>query len=825
MSPPAAAEGTAVVDCAHCGLPVPGGDPAVEAPQFCCNGCRAVYDMLRGAGLGDFYTLRARMGEAPAGIAADRPTEVYARYDDPAFAERFVRDAGAAREVELHVDGVHCTACVWVMDQLPRVVPGVEQARLDFGRQRLWLRWDPARVELSNVAGFLHGIGYASRPLGAEADAARRRADRGELIRMAAMLAVAGNVMLLSFALYAGAFSGMEPRFVRFFEWLSLILALPAITWGALPFYRGAWAGLKLRVAHIDLPIALGVLASFTASAINTVRGSGEVYFDSVTALVALLLVGRFIQNRGQRAAMNRAELLSALTPDVVRRREGADWVRVGIDDVVEGDVLRVEADETLPADGVVQRGGGHVDQRLLTGESRPVAARPGDRVYAGTACVGGHLELRVEAAGAGSRLGRLIELIDRADGQRAPIVRTADRLSGWFVAAVLALAAAGGVGWAIVDPTRAFDVVVALLVVSCPCALGMATPVALAVARKRAADAGIVMSSTAAVERLAGIERVWFDKTGTLTEGRMAVAGAWVPHALRAAVGALERRSSHPIGRAIAAWAAEGASDAEIEAVALTEVEEIAGRGIQARLGDGRRLFVGAVGDAAGPFEPQLRAALARGQSPVAVRIDGRLVGALALGDRLRPGAREAIDALRAEGVAVGVLSGDHPAVARAVGEALGIGDARGGQSPEAKAAVLAETGGAMVGDGFNDAPALRAADVGLAVHGGAEVALQVADVYLSRPDPAAVAAALVGARRAMTVVRRGLGVSLVYNAVFAHLALMGLISPLVAAILMPLSSISVIAHAVAAPSFRRTSARWVGPCLRNVTIGMIGP
>lgn len=805
MASPDPIDGIAPVDCAHCGLPVPGGDPRVRDPQFCCHGCRAVYGMLHDAGLGGFHAMRSRLGEAPPRVAVERPREVYARYDDPAFAERFVRPAGASREVELHLDGVHCTACVWVMDQLPRVVPGVEASRLDFGRQRLWLRWDPARATLGGIAGFLHGIGYASRPLGAEADAARRRADRSELIRLGAMLAVAGNVMLLSFALYAGAFAGMEARFVRFFEGLSLLLAIPAVTYGAWPFYRGALAGLRLRVAHIDLPISLGIAASFTASAINTLRGAGEVYFDSVTALVALLLIGRFIQHRGQRAAMNRAELLSALTPDVVRRmRPDGAAERIGIADVAPGDVLRVEASETLPADGVVLRGGGHVDQRLLTGEARPVALRAGDRVFAGTGCVGGAVEVQVSAVGAESRLGRLVELIDRADGRRAPIVRLADRLSGWFVAAVLALATAGGVAWAFLDPSRAFDVVVALLVVSCPCALGMATPVALAVARRRAATAGVVLRSTAAIERLAGVERVWFDKTGTLTEGRMAVVGAWLPAELRPAVCALERRSEHPVARAIAAWAAADEPAIAREDAGLRAVSETAGRGIAGTLGDGRRLSLGAARGDAGAFEPRVAEALARGQTPVLVKLDGRPVGALALGDTLRPGAAEAIARLRAAGVEVGILSGDHPAVVRAAAEALGIDPARalGGRSPEDKAATVAD-GAAMVGDGFNDAPALRAAGVGIAVHGGAEVALQVADVYLSRPDPAAVADAVEGARRAMRVVRRGLGVSLVYNAVFAHLALMGLISPLAAAILMPASSISVIAHAVVARSF----------------------
>lgn len=787
------------VACAHCGLPVPGADPTLDAPQFCCPGCRAVYGLMRQAGLGEFYAVRDRLGEAGPGRAVEEAGGgEYARYDDPAFAERFVRRDGECREVELHVDGVHCTACVWLMERLPRAIPGVEAARLDFGRQRLWLRWRAGAQTLSSIAGFLHRLGYATRPRGAEADAARRRAERVELVRMGAMLAVAGNVMMLAFALYAGESSGIEPRFARFFEWLALALAIPAVTWGAWPFYRGAIAGLRLGSAHIDLPISLGVAASFAASVVNTVRGEGAVYFDTVTSLVALLLVGRYVQHRGQRAAMNRGELLSALTPAVVRRWTGEGWARVEAGALRDGDRLRVEAGETLPADGVVRGGAGHVDGRLLTGEAQPVAVGPGDRVWAGTVCAAGVIELVADGIGSRSRLGKLVELLDRADAGRAPIARMADRLSGGFVAAVLALAAIGGVVWAVVDPSRAFEVVVALLVVSCPCALGMATPVALAVARRRAADAGILVRSTEALERLARVERVWFDKTGTLTEGRMTVAEVAVPAEWIAAIGAIERRAAHPVGRAIAAWAEAQVGADAVDAVAVEGLRVHAGCGISARVA-GQQLAL----RAPAALTPALSDAVARGETPVSLVVDGLVAGHLTLADAPRPDAAEAVARLMAMGVEVGVLSGDHPRLAHALGERLGIRDARGGVSPEEKAATVA--GAAMVGDGFNDAPALRAAEVGIAVHGGAEVAMEVADVYLSRPGAAAVADAITGARRALATVRRGLWLSLGYNVVFATLALAGQVSPLAAAILMPISSLTVIGHAVVAPSFGR--------------------
>ena len=783
---------------------MPGGDPNLDAPQFCCPGCRAVYALLHQSGLDDFYAVRAQLGEDGPARAPETPGEdAYAHYDDPAFTARFVRPVSIEGDercaVELAVDGVHCTACVWLMERLPRAVPGVTDARLDFGRRRLHLRWAPEAVSLSTIGAALHRLGYPTRPRGASADAARRRAERSDLIRLGAMLAIAGNVMLLSFALYAGEASGIEARFARFFEWLSLALTVPAVTWGALPFYRGALAGLRLRTAHIDLPISLGVLASFGASVVALLRGEGAMYFDTVTALVALLLVGRYVQARGQRAAMNRAELLSALTPPVVRRRDSGGWARVPLAALADGDRLRVETGETLPADGVVSGTHGHVDQRLLTGEARPVAVGPGDRVYAGTVCAAGPLEYTAAGVGAQSRLGALVDLLDRADAERAPIARLADRLSAIFVAAVITLAALGGLAWAVIDPSRAFDVVVALLVVSCPCALGMATPIALAVARRRAADAGVIVRSTEAIERLARVERVCLDKTGTLTEGRMTVTTAELPARWRPMVAAVERRARHPIGRAIVAWAegldAPDAIDAMCDAIEA--IEEIPGRGIEARIA-GHDIALGAPVDGTEAFAD----ALARGETPVEVRVDGAVVGRLTLADAPRADAAAALDRLRALDLDLTVLSGDHPGPVAALTETLGL-TGRGGLSPEDKAAAVA--GAAMVGDGFNDAPALRAADVGLAVHGGAEVALEVADVYLTRPGVDAIADAFEGSRRALATVKRGLALSLVYNATFATLALMGWVTPLVAAILMPISSLTVLGHAVVSPSFRR--------------------
>jgi Cu2+-exporting ATPase len=780
--------------CLHCGQPAP------ENADFCCPGCRAVYEMLDAQGLGDFYRMRDRFGgERPAGPidgeALAESASAYAHYDEPEFQTRYAPDG---QRCTLYLDGVHCAACVWVMDQLPRVMPGVRASRLEFATQRLHLEWDPAATSLSAIGGMLHQLGYPSHPLN-EADAAERRRKRSDLLRLAISFAAAGNTMLLAAALYAGELQDMSPKFTEYFEWWSAILTIPSVTYGSMPFYRGAWGGLRTRTAHIDVPISLGIIGGYVASVFSVIYGFGAVYFDTVGLLVFLLLLGRFFQQRGQRAALRGTELLAVLTPPIAWRldpnaADGPRFRAVASSRLRPGDQLRVRAGETMPADGTVVRGQSFVDLSFLTGESRPLPVGEGGRAFAGSMNVADELWIRVEAAGSETRVGRMVAFAERADAVRAPLLRAVDRISGWFVGLVLLLAVVGGVAWWFIDPTKVFNVVVGLLVVSCPCALGLATPVALSVGRGRAAAAGTLIRSTAALERLARVRRVVLDKTGTLTEGRLSVVTAHVPPELRPVLGALESRSGHPIARAVATWGAEGAAD-----VTLTAVEELASRGIAATV-DGRRVAIGSGAHLGrGTFEVEMHAAAERGETPLAVAVEGVVVGYLTLGDKLREDTSAALERLRALGLELALRSGDDPAVVRAVADRLGVPDARGEVSPEAKAAEFETTPlSAMVGDGVNDAPALRAADVGIAVAGGAEAALGVADAYMTHRGLMPVVELFEGARRTMRVVRRNLWFSLAYNVLFATLALTGHISPFVAAVIMPLSGLTVLASSV---------------------------
>lgn len=791
--------------CAHCGLPVQvpvASDDAV----FCCHGCRAAYELIQGAGLGDYYGLRERLGRDEAGAG---PVEVaepgaYAHFDDPEFAAAHGLGPGAA---QLCTDAVHCAACVWVIEQLPRVVDGLQEARVNLGTGRIRLHWDPERTSLSEVASSLDRLGYPTRAVDADVDRRSKLQRRAEIVRIAVAGAVAGNVMMLASSLYGGGF-GAEEGVRGLFEWVSLALTVPSVLWAAAPFHRRALAGLRVGVLHMDLPISLGLMAGFGASAIATIRGTGEVYFDSVTVLVFLLLLGRWVQHRGQDAALSRAELAQLLVPGTALKHSPDGWQRAASTTLRPGDRVRVAGGERFPADGRVAEGRGHADLSLLTGESRPVPLHEGAPVFAGATLLGDSLDVVVEKVGAQSRVGQLVAAIESADASRAPIVHLADRLGGWFVAAVLVLALAGGLAWWFVDPSRVFDVVVALLVVSCPCALGLATPVALAAARGGAARAGILVRSTEALERAARAKSVVLDKTGTLTEGRHRVGRVILEDpALRRAVAALESRSRHPVGQALARWGAELGPGPLPEP---QDFHERVGKGIEGIV-EGVRIRVGSPAWIdPGRCAEEVRAVVAEGQTAVVVEAGGRVEGVIGLGDRLQDDAPQGVARLRRLGLQVSVRSGDDPEVVRQVAARLGIEDARGSMTPEDKAEEVRTHGDAvMVGDGVNDALALREAAVGVAVGGGAEAALLVADVYLTRPGVAAVAAFVEGSRRTMGVVRRNLWFSAAYNLCFATLALAGHINPLAAAVLMPISSLTVVVSSILARPFSAGAAR----------------
>jgi Cu2+-exporting ATPase len=800
----------AALICAHCGLPLAAGEASgVGEPSFCCSGCRVAYAIIERAGLGTYYLQRAQAEGAALGVQSSGRS--YAEYDHPSFQQRHVGSAGDAASLTLFLEGIHCTACVWLVERLPRVVQGVRAARFDLGRSTLEIVFDPERVQPSDIARALDGLGYPSHPSAAAQRAGDRSRERALLMRLGVAGALAGNIMLMALALYSGA--SAQSEFAAVFRWGSLLLAVPSVFYCGSVFLRGAVAALRTRTPHMDLPISVGILAGFGRSAWNTLAGRGEVYFDSIAVLIFLLLIGRWLQQRHHHGATRALELIAALAPTTARCVEGETVSEMPADALAVNTVVLVMAGERIPVDGVVVAGRSSVDTAWLTGESLPEEVKPGARVYAGTQNVSAELRVRVEVVGEGTRLGRLMRSVEQAQAHRAPIVQLADRVAGYFVYAALGLSAVTLAIWWFIDPSRALDHAVALLVVTCPCALGMATPLAVNAALRRAARAGIFFKGGEFLEALARPGTIAFDKTGTLTEGKLALAAFIGERSVQPFVRAAERASAHPIGRALVA-AFQGVTE-----LSASQIDELPGAGITAQVA-GREVCIGSapfVRDRAAMrqhWQRELERQAMLGRPCVLVALDGEVLALAAFSDPLRKDAGTSLERLRRFGYTLGVLSGDQQAVVNRVAHELGtLADARGGMSPEDKLAWVraARQRGpvVMVGDGVNDAAAMAAADVAIAVHGGAEASLVAADAFTTMPGVGKVVEAVVGARRTLAVIRRGMAFSLVYNLIGVALCMAGWISPLLAAVLMPLSSITVVATALRSRTFDAPATR----------------
>jgi len=821
--------------CAHCGQLAP-RDVRAELGQawFCCSGCQAVHAILVQARLTDYYSLRERSGERGT-PARQEPAQAFAEFDTPAFQRLYCQSLDASVDrAELELGGLHCAACVWLVERLPRIEPAVQRARVDLGRGRLTLEFlarGPGSSPLSRLAATLAGLGYAPRPArGHAAERERRRELRGLLLRIGVAGASAGNVMLLAFALYGGAdeISGlpetgtMAGATLRFLHGATWLVSMPAL-WAAASFFRGAIASLRTRTPHMDLPIALGILTAFIWGTVSILRGGEGIYFDTITILIFLLLIGRYLDVRHRQRQSQAAELLSAVLPGRARRLLAGserDIESVPLDALSPGDCVLVSSGETVPVDGVVRFGESMLDVSLMSGESEPVLVRPGHAALAGALNVGGELGIEVEEAGAGTRVARLLESVERAVSERAPVLGLTNRMAGRFTWTVLACSLGVFLIWAPRSLEAGVSSALAVLIVACPCALAMATPLALTSAVAQAARAGILVFGAGSLERLAAPSLIVLDKTGTLTLGQLRVLNRAGTTELDPYVLAIEQRVLHPAGRALAQELARIGTKPSHE---VEDAREILGSGITARVPNGT-LLVGSAAFVLGHARPSSAVAAALetappAQSPVLVALNGTAQAVFFLADQIRSDAAQSLRRLHELGHSLCILSGDAEApVAHVAATLAREADVQfecvlAGVSPEQKLARVQawarqRPSVVMVGDGINDAGALSAAHVGVAVGGAAEAARLSADVYLSQSGALALASLMEGSRRTLRTIQRGVGFSLGYNALGIGLAAAGILNPLVAAIMMPLSSLTVVSHAFRSQSFRRCGA-----------------
>jgi P-type Cu2+ transporter len=720
----------------------------------------------------------------------------------------------------LAVGGLHCAACAWLIERAARLEPGWHSARVRMNDHCVDIVFDPKQVQLSKIAARLGQLGYRLSPMVVgKREAFQAAENRRLLVQIAIAGFLAANSMWIAVALYAGQYSGIEQEHATLLRWAGVLLGFAAVAIPGRIFFQGAWASLRTWTPHMDLPVALGLGVGSIAGIASAISGAGEVYFDSIAVLVFFLLVGRWVQFRQQRQAAESVGLLLRLAPRNATRIEADGTLRtVPTDSLRGGDMIRVIAGEGVPADGNVVKGQSTLDRSLLTGESRPVPIAVGDEVHAGTANIESPLDVCVTQVGLESRAGKLMQMVEDAAQAKAPVVQLADSIGGWFVCIVIVLALFTLIAWWSTSPSEAAEHAVALLIVACPCALALATPLALAVGLGRAARRRLLVRGGDVFEKLAKPGIVWFDKTGTLTEGRLRVTrveGGPDENTLLAQAAALEVGSKHPIAKGIVAEAARRGC-ALLEA---TDVRQDSGGGVkgivlgkEVRIGNLAYLRAAGVKVTDAVVDAAERIASA-GATPVMISVDGFAKQVLCVEDVIREDANDVVQRLRKSGWRVGMLSGDHPKTVAHVAEQLGIEPdaAFGGLSPEEKLNRIEgskrEGGGAvvMVGDGVNDAVALAAADVGVAVRGGAEASLEAAPVFLADGRLSGLADLTYAARSTVKVIRRNFAASLGYNVLAVVLAMAGWINPLMAAVLMPISSLTVLSLTLASPTFQR--------------------
>ncbi|NTV96034.1 MAG: cadmium-translocating P-type ATPase [Thiobacillus sp.] len=802
------------VHCFHCGESVPTGSEypvrfETEVKPACCRGCQAVAQTIIDSGNVDYYRLRTDLPKTPE--AALEELKQLKLYDLPEVQQSFVKAEGEVREASLILEGIVCAACVWLNERHLRQLPGVLSADINFSTHRARVRWDSGRIQLSEILHAVQEIGYLAYPFDTGRQEELFRKERETAIRR---LAIAGlgmmQVMMYAIPVYLADEGTMGLDLQALMRFASLILTTPVVFYSAWPFFQGAWRDLKLRRAGMDVPVALGVGLAYAASIYGSMTSSADVYFDSVTMFIFFLLTGRFLEMNARKHSAEAAESLVKLIPAAAIKLpnwpSGREEEMVAAVKLTPGDHVVVGPGDSFPADGTVIEGKSSVDESLLTGESHPVGKHIDSGVIGGTINLSSPLVIRVDKIGADTVLSGIVRLLDRALAEKPRLALIADRVASWFVFALLAVAATVAGIWYLIEPARAFWITVSVLVVSCPCALALATPAALTAALGRLTRMGLLSTRGHALETLAHATDFVFDKTGTLTTGEFRLIETVALRGERAEVlvlaAALEQGSTHPVAAALREAAGPITE-------AASQIHYHPGQGLEGNV-DGRayRLgtpsFVGA--------EPGIRG---EGMTVIGLADADGPIAWFGLGDEPRAQAAELVAALKGMGVRLHLFSGDRPENVLALAQQLGIEHARGGMLPEdkldaVKALQAAGAVVAMTGDGVNDAPVLAQAQVSVAIDQGAEAAQAAADMVLLSSELSRLADGVRIARKTQTIIKQNLAWAVVYNAIAIPAAAMGHVTPWLAGIGMSLSSLLVVLNAMRLSGYKGEPAEY---------------
>ncbi|WP_339100284.1 heavy metal translocating P-type ATPase [Pseudomonas atacamensis] len=793
---------TSPTPCYHCALPVPSGSrfTAVvlgQAREFCCPGCQAVAEAIVAGGLQSYYQHRSEASANPEALPVQLSDEL-TLYDRADVQQPFVRHEGDLAETTLLMEGISCAACGWLIEKHLRTLPAVAEARLNLSNHRLHVRWADAQLPLSQILAELRHIGYAAHPYQADRASEQLASENRLALRQ---LGVAGllwfQAMMATMATWPEFNIDLSPELHTILRWVALFLTTPIVFYSCAPFFKGAMRDLRTRHLTMDVSVSLAIGSAYIAGIWTSITGVGELYFDAVGMFALFLLAGRYLERRArERTAAATAQLVNLLPASCLRLDSDGQSERILLSELRVGERILVQPGSILPADGKIIDGQSSIDESLLTGEYLPQPRTLGDAVTAGTLNVEGALTVEVQALGQDTRLSAIVRLLDRAQAEKPRLAEIADRAAQWFLLLSLIAAAVIGLLWWQLDSARAFWIVLAMLVATCPCALSLATPTALTAATGTLHKLGLLLTRGHVLEGLNQIDTVIFDKTGTLTEGRLVLRsirplGALDSEQCLSLAAALENRSEHPIARAFgrAPLAAE-----DVHSTPGLGLEGVVG---EQRLRIGQAEFACALSGAALPSMPD-----EAGQWLLLADTHGPLAW-LVLDDRLRDDAPALLAACKARGWRTLLLSGDSSPMVASVAAELDIDEARGGLRPDDKLRVLQQLHKEgrkvlMLGDGVNDVPVLAAADISVAMGSATDLAKTSADAVLLSNRLDALVQAFALARRTRRVIIENLLWAALYNGLMLPFAALGWITPVWAAVGMSISSLTVVLNAL---------------------------
>lgn len=786
------------IACSHCHLEFNESVMIKDGEHyFCCNGCQGVYHLLSDEGLDSFY-------DKANGVALTPPTQQYedsSNFDAPAFYDKFVKkNSEGFFEVSLIIEGIHCSACVWLNEKALHKMEGVIEANINFTNNKAHIVWADNVVKLSNIIDMIRAIGYNAYPYDASLQEAHANAERKDYyLRMAVAIFASMNVMWIAVAQYAGYFSGITQDIKTILNIAEGVLATPVLFYSGWIFFRGAYYGLKNRVVNMDILVATGAFLTYIYSLYITLKASGEAYFDSVSMIITFVLIGKFLEVLSKKSAADTLDVIGKHLPSEVNVLKNGEIFSCKLHDVMVGDIIVVASGEKVLLDGEIIKGAGSFDESNLTGESEPIYKSVGENVISGTTSIDADIHFKALKDFEHSTLSNLVTLLESAVNKKPRIEQLANRLSEYFSGTILALSFLTFLGWYFYSNSfeTSFMVAISVIVIACPCALALATPVATLVGLSLGAKKGILFKEAAQLETMAQVDVLVLDKTGTLTVGKPEVIKETIFKGFdKNILYSLVASSKHPVSQGIARFLYEKEN---LQKNLIDEYQQLPALGICAIHQDSNILG----GNAQLMRDNDIKVEYESDNTLFYYAINQEIVAIYELSDTIKENAKALVTNLSKRGIRTIMLTGDHENIASKVASSVGIDTYLYNQTPQTKAEYITKlhTEGkkvVMVGDGVNDILALAEADIGIVMGSGSDIAIDVGDVVLLNDSLKSLEDAFKISKRTYGLIKQNLGISLIYNSITIPLAIGGYIIPLIAAISMSLSSLLVVGNSM---------------------------